>query len=311
MVQSFATPGYVSNFSGAKQPRLLSASRIDSNAAIHPRILHKHDDFFELLFVRSGSASYIIDEQRYPIKKGDLILCNAGVFHDEDPASSVDLNMLSVAIADLHISGLPVNHLIASQYAPVFSAGDSAELIDFLLMSIFNLLAETPDSSAETCHHMTAALLSSILTVIQKHYHVDSSDTLKKSNLVAAQVKEYINEHYSEDFFLEDIANSLHLSLYYLSHVFKAHTGYSPKQYLLRRRLGEAQTLLITTELSITDISAAVGYGNPNHFDRMFSKYIGMSPSGYRSFYVSKGVDETLGNLALAQKTERACAKTP
>jgi len=56
---------------------------------------------------------------------------------------------------------------------------------------------------------------------------------------------------------------------------------------MLRRRLGEAQTLLISTDLSITSISLAVGYGNPNHFDRMFSKYIGMSPSSYRSFYLA------------------------
>ena len=110
---------------------------------------------------------------------------------------------------------------------------------------------------------------------------------VSKSNLIAEQVKAYINAHYSEDLTLQDISDALHISIYYLAHVFKQQTGYSPKQYMLRRRLGEAQTLLISTDLSITDISLAVGYGNPNHFDRMFSKYIGMSPSSYRSFYLA------------------------
>lgn len=60
-------------------------------------------------------------------------------------------------------------------------------------------------------------------------------------------------------------------------------------QYTLRRRLGEAQTLLISTKMSITEISVAVGFGNPCHFNTMFSKHIGMPPSKYRSSYVARG----------------------
>lgn len=288
MIQCFATPSCVSSFTGSVQPRLLSASKIDSHTTIHPRVLHKHDAFFEALYVRSGTGCYIIEEVRYPIKAGDLILCNSGILHDEDPSSSEDLNMLSVAITDVQVEDLPPNHLLGGQYAPVFPAGEYSEIVSFLMMTIYSLLANDPAGASETCHHLTMSLMSCLLMLIRGRYESSGDTLLSQNNIISAQVKNFINAHYDEDFTLQDIAAAIHVTPYHLSHVFKEQTGYSPKQYTLRRRLGEAQTLLITTKMSITDIAAAVGYGNPSHFDSMFSKYIGMSPSCYREFYVSR-----------------------
>lgn len=287
MIQKFAASDYAAGIAGARPPRLLSASKIDASTTIHPRVLHKHDNFCELLFVRTGSGSYIVEETRYPIRQGDLVLCNAGILHDEDPARSVDLNMLSIAMTDLHVKGLPLNHFVDADTVPVFPAGVFADMVDFLMISIFDLLAEDPVDSVETCNYLTAGLVSSILMILSRRCTQENPVGVSKSNLIAERVKAYINAHYSEDLTLQDISDALHISIYYLAHVFKQQTGYSPKQYMLRRRLGEAQTLLISTDLSITSISLAVGYGNPNHFDRMFSKYIGMSPSNYRSFYLA------------------------
>ena len=82
------------------------------------------------------------------------------------------------------------------------------------------------------------------------------------------------------------MAGALHVSPYYLAHVCKEATGYSPLQYVLRRRIGEAQTLLITTDLPVTRIAAQVGYDNPSHFNAQFSKAVGMSPRTFRKEYV-------------------------
>ena len=61
---------------------------------------------------------------------------------------------------------------------------------------------------------------------------------------------------------------------------------YSPLQYVLRRRIGEAQTLLITTDLPVTRIAAQVGYDNPSHFNAQFAKAVGMAPRTFRREYV-------------------------
>ena len=53
-------------------------------------------------------------------------------------------------------------------------------------------------------------------------------------------------------------------------------------QYVTRRRIGEAQNLLINTQLSITEIAANVGYNNSNYFQNVLKKIVGYTPGSYR-----------------------------
>ena len=105
-------------------------------------------------------------------------------------------------------------------------------------------------------------------------------------NAFAQRIKDYIDKHFADEFSLQQMADALHVSPYYLAHICKEVTGYSPLQYVLRRRIGEAQTLLITTDLPVTRIASQVGYDNPSHFNAQFSKAVGMAPRTFRKEYV-------------------------
>lgn len=292
MIQCFASPTFDSSFEHSKPPRLISASKIDSSYSIHPRVLHKHNDFLELLYVRSGTGVYIVDEQRYNICEGDIIICNAGVLHDEDPSQAQDLNTYSLALADIAVKGMPANCLIAPEYSPVFPAGECAETVSQLMGMIHSLLATNPKGATETCNYLASALIAKLLLVIRKYCENEGNTVRRRTDIIAGQVKHYIDTHFDEQFTLQDISDAIRVSPYHLAHMFKETTGYSPMQYTVRRRLGEAQSLLITTSLSVTEIAVSVGFGNPCHFNTMFSKYIGMSPSRYRSSYVARADSE-------------------
>nr|WP_231965595.1 helix-turn-helix transcriptional regulator [Mycobacterium sp. E802] len=56
----------------------------------------------------------------------------------------------------------------------------------------------------------------------------------------------------------------------------------TPYQFALDRRIARAQTLLLTTSQSITEIAARVGFSNPSHFATAFKRRVGISPRGYR-----------------------------
>lgn len=291
MIQCFVKKEFGSSFVPGTQPKLLSASKIDSVFSVHPRILHKHPDFLEIMYVRTGTGVYIVDECRYDIKGGDIIICNAGCLHDEDPAYSRDLNMVSVAVGDVFVRGLDPNSLIAPNYSPVFPTGECADMLCSLLTMIHSLLATDPDNAIETCHHLTMALLSKLLLVTRRYCEKTGNTIQTSPDIIACKVRQYIDTHFDERFTLQDISEAIRISPYHLAHIFKEQTGYSPMQYTLRRRLGEAQSLLIATDMTITEISVAVGFGNPSHFNTMFSKYIGMPPSKYRASYVRNGED--------------------
>lgn len=305
MIQCFASPTFESSFEQNKPPRLISASKIDSSYSIHPRVLHKHNDFLELLYVRSGTGIYIVDEQRYNISEGDIIICNAGVLHDEDPSQAQDLNTYSLALADIAVRGLPPNCLISPEYSPVFPAGERAQTFGELMGMIHSLLATDPKGATETCNYLAAALISKLLLVIRQYCETEGNTVRRRTDIIAGQVKHYIDTHFDEQFTLQDISDAIRVSPYHLAHMFKETTGYSPMQYTVRRRLGEAQSLLITTSLSVTEIAVSVGFGNPCHFNTMFSKYIGMSPSRYRSSYVARAESET-GAAKAARKRKQS-----
>ena len=289
MIQCFALPTFESSFEKDQLPRLLSASKIDSSYSIHPRVLHKHADFLELLYVRSGTGVYIIEEQRYNISEGDIIICNAGVLHDEDPSQSRDLNTYALAVENVRIKGLPPNTLIDSAYSPVFPTGECAQMMSQLMGMIHSLLATNAEGATETCNHLAHALIAKLALVIRKYCESEGNTVRSRTDIIAGQVKSYIDTHFDEQFTLKDIGEAIRVSPYHLAHMFKETTGYSPMQYTVRRRLGEAQSLLITTDRTVTDISGMVGFGSPCHFNTMFSKHIGMSPSRYRASYVTQG----------------------
>ena len=101
---------------------------------------------------------------------------------------------------------------------------------------------------------------------------------------VITLIKQYIQKNYEQDITLVSIASEFFFNPSYLSHMFKQKTGYSVKQYLLRRRLGEAQIRLAMTQDSVQTIAEESGFEDASYFSRIFSKYIGLTPTEYRKY---------------------------
>lgn len=99
-----------------------------------------------------------------------------------------------------------------------------------------------------------------------------------------ASVKDFIEQNYSmEDMTLEFLADRFHFSSPYLSTLFKDVTGHNIKEYITQIRLNKARELLSSTTMPVAKISEAVGYSNIRAFSKIFKKYIGMTPGGYRT----------------------------
>lgn len=109
-------------------------------------------------------------------------------------------------------------------------------------------------------------------------------------SLLGQRIKDYIDSRYKSDIVLKSITAALNMNQFYLAHVFKAYSGYSPKQYQTRRRIGEAQTLLLSMDLGVTEVANAVGYDNVNNFHLIFHNIIGVSPARYKKFWLTRQI---------------------
>lgn len=285
MIINFADNSSDSDFSENTPPELLTTSYITVDFSKHTRLLHNHHDRLELLFIRTGFGSYFVDDEQYPIRKGDLIITNAGVVHDEIPEYNHHLSMLSVGVDNVFINGLPKNHLISDKVQPVLNVNKDFELFNTMFQSIFEALAPQNEKPPEITQHLTRALLSLTLYSFKKHGQVRTLNEKSDSTLLR-DIKNYIDEYYYENLSIPAISDKFYISQSYLSHLFKRKLGYSPMQYIARRKIGEAQTMLIFTDKSITEIAFAVGYDNLSHFNVQFKKHVGLPPLAYRDQYL-------------------------
>ena len=92
----------------------------------------------------------------------------------------------------------------------------------------------------------------------------------------------YIDRHYAEALSVATLAAMEGLSYSRYHDVFTAHLGLSPKRYVVRKRLDHACELLLTTDMSVTQIGAQVGYPDACFFTKIFKKEMGYVPSAYR-----------------------------
>lgn len=100
---------------------------------------------------------------------------------------------------------------------------------------------------------------------------------------VAEQVINYIEDHYSEKISLDQIAENMYLSPFYISRIFKGETGNTPIRHLINIRLEKAKRLLENGyQGSIQEVAALVGYDDAYHFSKLFKKKYGISPSQVR-----------------------------
>ncbi len=130
----------------------------------------------------------------------------------------------------------------------------------------------------EISHH----LLHSLIFIILKQLEKPKEKQENAEYFIGNRIKKYIDDHYSEDLTLKSIGSRLHISPSYLCNIFKKTTGYSPMQYIMNRRIGKAQSLLIGSEDNVTDIALTIGYSDSNYFTTIFTKTVGMSPMKYR-----------------------------
>ncbi|GAA0255631.1 AraC family transcriptional regulator [Saccharothrix mutabilis subsp. mutabilis] len=96
------------------------------------------------------------------------------------------------------------------------------------------------------------------------------------------RVIDFMHENIGEQFTIDDMARAANYSKFHFSRAFQRVTGVSPGRFLAGIRLQEAKRLLVSTTLTVTDISHRVGYTSVGTFSSRFRSSVGVSPSTYR-----------------------------
>ena len=104
----------------------------------------------------------------------------------------------------------------------------------------------------------------------------------KSIKLILRKAMDYIQEHYSEQVTLNEVAENIYVSTFYISRMFKKELGKSFVDYLNDVRIEKSKELLKDIKYKTYEVAEIVGISDPHYFSKLFKKYSGMTPSEYR-----------------------------
>ena len=237
---------------------------------------------YQLLYVVSGKAHFYFDDAERIVTAGHMVL-----FQPRQEQHYEYFGTDKTEVYWVHFTGSNVKNILRRYDipldTPVLYSGASA-IYAYLFKEMINEL--------QTCRtgyeELLAMYLRQILILVQRtrQEHGTSINTHIQEEMEYA--RRYFNEHYNEQISIEDYAQSRNMSVSWFQRSFKQIVNYSPMQYILTIRMNNAASLLESTDYSMAEISAIVGYDNPLYFSRLFKKQKGVSPSEYRKLVSQK-----------------------
>ena len=154
------------------------------------------------------------------------------------------------------------------------------ELNELRKVSEKSLKAEIPPE--EFLKTLIAPLKNS-LKLLTYYYDANEIKAQKKHDYLYQTILQYISENYLRPLTMPIIAEELHYSASYLSHVFKERNELSIIQYVHHLKIKKAKDLLRNTDKSVTEISELLGFQDSNYFTAVFKKSTGSSPRKFRT----------------------------
>jgi len=255
-------------------------------------------DYFEIFYLYGGEAVFRLGEQRFPMKRGDLIVLNSTHYHSiappKRPARYAIHGVLLYFMPDIVRGGASAIGEDAGYLAPflrqdagfphVVRADTGVPAGIFELMRMIS--AELPARHARA-RLTVKTYLRMILIHLVNYFaaYQGSEDSFHRKHRLIDRLQplfQYIDEHYSEPITLDQAASLVGMSKSHFIHFMKQVTGLSLIAYLNQFRVSRAQALLETTDKSIAEIGQDVGFCDQSYFGSVFRRLLNTTPREYR-----------------------------
>lgn len=242
-------------------------------------VYHQHDGY-QLVYMIGGQASFMVDDEIFHLKKGDLFYISPNLPHaivsiDEDPEAIVI--QFKNSILPSEIDNLPEFTFVNI----LFKKGMGGLAFRNVPYNIFE----------GQIHSAGIGKVTSLLHTLDYlgHNIADAEQLSKRTRLednttVSACAHQYLLEHYKDEIKLSQIAEFCHQQEAALCRTYKRETGMTLFQHLQYIRIESACTMLRNTSLSIAEVAYSCGFNTPSTFNRLFQDKMRMTPGEYRKF---------------------------
>lgn len=243
------------------------------------RASRKNLDSYLVVLVLSGSGTLMYAGKTYLLEKGScfFIDCMTPYYHqsnDHDPWELIWVHFQGATTPEYY-------HFFSGLSAPVFSPASFGEL-HAKFISLLDVNKESNLSTEIASSRLIMDILSIILQDITKP---KGTATPHKINL--ENVRNYLDEHYTEKFSLDELAEEFFISKYHLSREFKTMYGITLNHYVIAKRITLAKKLLRFSTYTLEEIAGECGFYDASYFNKQFKKSEGISASDFRKKWIN------------------------
>lgn len=258
---------------------------------------HSHN-FSELVIITNGTAIHSIDNRKYPISVGDVFIINANKTHEYlelnkltlinilyDP---IDLDLINWDIKEL--PGFRALFSLEPAYRQSHKFESKLKLFGAELRKTVNFtiqLEQELKNREAGFKVFSKAIFMQLLTHLARCYN-----TIKTPESIAllriASAINYLEQNFTNDINFIKLAEIAFLSQRQFQRIFLKCMGKTALEYTTHLRLNFASSMLLTTEISISNIALDAGFKDSNYFTKVFKKYKGITPKNYRVHNINK-----------------------
>ncbi|MFF2908484.1 AraC family transcriptional regulator [Paenibacillus sp. NPDC057934] len=258
----------------------------------HLEIVNAHQGL-EIVLVLEGQGQLILEQKVHSVGSGTLVIIQPYQLHHfkmEPPYVRTPI-VFDPYLFDRYAALFPSLHAFFQRIwkgkleRQLFSLTvEEVASFDVLSEQFKQRLAEVPNYERQ--EELLLFLIDFMRTMrkmyerASEHQPVEIID--KREGRHIEHMMNWIEEHYHEEFSLEKLAESLHVSPFYASHLFSEETGCTLSQYIIARRLRESCLLLSVTDRPVVQIGKQTGFNSSAYFCKTFKKKMGLSPQAFR-----------------------------
>ena len=256
------------------------------SAQINMQFQHFHP-FYELCVLLGPKTTHFLEGKPHNLETFDIMGIAPGVLHmtqypEGDPCRRLivqfSLPQRAPGLSNEYEQLLSIFH----QQQPIFRFEPELRAKLYRRLNDIFLLAGKNDPMRNLSIHIKFVEFLTLLFLNQdKNQYTDEAEMTPADKKIYA-IASHIHAHFAEPLSLESLAAEFFISSCYLSHQFKAVTGFTLTDYIQMTRVRNVQSMLLREDVSITEAALSCGFQSFSQFNRVFQKHIGMTPSQYR-----------------------------
>ncbi len=268
---------------------------------------HWHEEM-EVLIINDGLAEVSTDDASYTLRPGQGIVINQNVMHSIYSQNQENCTFYSFVFHPDFLFGHKNSYLQTQFLLPVQNfrlfkmlvLHENNEWHERMLDAVNDAIAVNMTKpfgyEVATKGHLCRFWSELIVKLPRLETAPPSHVSLDEQRVKEAML--YIRTHHAEQISLDDIADSVHISRSECCRCFARTLQMSPFEYLMKYRIFEATKIMLAhpdAPVSISELALSVGFNNASYFNKVFKKYLGCTPTYYRTHKVPAARDNAAG----------------